>query len=136
MIKRGRIGPWPKEAPTPEEIASRVSYSGSAVHKRHPFLGQPPAFRSDKTPCAHYGPGAAALFQDLLRRALAHGSVSDDFDGEFPKRVWAYVNGQLHEARLGGDRAGAYHGFPLLVREHWPLDPKGLLDDAPDLEIS
>lgn len=73
--------------------------------------------------------------QDALRQAILAGCVDVEFRGDFPARVWAFVNGTLHEARLTNEQSGEYHGFPLQYEEWQPKDPDGLLRNAPRVEI-
>ena len=65
--------------------------------------------------------------QHALREAIRCGCVSREFRGDFPSRVWAFVNGYLHEARLTNEKSGEYHGFPLQYEEQQPKDPDHLL---------
>jgi hypothetical protein len=59
-----------------------------------------------------------------------------EFENEFPSRVWAYINGILHEARLHNVQLGEYHGFPLEFPEQMPIDPNGMLRKAPGEQIA
>jgi hypothetical protein len=72
----------------------------------------------------------------LLRSAIRAGCVHAEFKGDFPTRVWAYINGKLHEARLQNSMLGEYHGFPLEYPEHYPADPNNVLNGAPDEQIA
>lgn len=73
---------------------------------------------------------------DLLRRAIIAGCVHEEFRSGFPTRVWAYINGTLHEARLHNETQGEYHGFPLEYPEQFPDDPYGFLGNAPHEQIA
>jgi hypothetical protein len=73
--------------------------------------------------------------QDALRQAICCRCVSREFRGNFPSRVWAFVNGVLHEARLTNEAAGEYHGFPLQYEDQQPKDPDHILRNAPHVTI-
>lgn len=133
-IKRGQIVPWPDDAGSPEEIAGVVTYTGNPVHKTYPVLGVPPAWRADKAKCDRFAESEWEKMRDALRQAIRGGYVSE-FRGGFPERVWAWVNGVLHEARLTNERTGDYHGFPINDPRQYPL-PAALLENAPRVEIS
>ncbi len=129
----GRIGEWPPGGRPPEEIARRVRYRGNPAHKSHPFSGEPPKWRcrrSDKSKCDHFSEPAVKRFGELIAKAILSGCVHVEFKGGFPKRVWAYVNGKLHEARLTNPATGEYHGFPIEYEEQEPDDPVTLQPGA------
>jgi hypothetical protein len=42
----------------------------------------------------------------------------------------------LHEARLHNEQVGEYHGFPLEFAEQMPIDPNGILRNAPREQIA
>jgi hypothetical protein len=111
-IKRGRICAWPEGVGTPDEVAARVTYTGSALHKSYPSPAGPPALRAD-------------------RQAISARCVGS-FRGGFPSRAWVWINGVLHEARLTG--AGDYHGFPINDPRQYP-EPQVRLEEAPRVQI-
>ena len=49
--KRKSLGEWPVCSPSPEEVACKVQYIGSAEHKSYPSKAGSPAFRSDASRC-------------------------------------------------------------------------------------
>lgn len=75
------------------------------------------------------------MLQALLVEAICKRCVHRDFEGGYPRRVWAYVNGVLHEARLSNEGNGEYHGFPLEYEEQYPHDPNNVLRNAPRADI-
>jgi hypothetical protein len=135
-IKRGRLGDWPPDADPPDVVASKVKYFGDPVHKTYRSFGRPAAWRlgRDKTQCDHFSDEYWHLLQDVLVQAIITGYVSGEFDGGFPKRAWAWINGVLHEARLTNQGSGEYHGFPLELEVHYP-EPTHRLRNAPNVEI-
>jgi len=48
-----------------------------------------------------------------LRGALAAGSCSACFDGDFPRYIWGRREGVMFEARLTNRDLGHYKGYPL-----------------------
>ena len=92
--------------------------------------------RSGKAKCGRFDPSDWPKLVDALRDAIRSGLVHEDFTGDFPRRVWVYINGVLHEARLSNATLGQYHGFPLEYEEQRPSDPDGLLKDVPRVTIT
>lgn len=141
-IKPGRVGSWPLDGPEPSELARRVRYIASGEHKNHPPpTGLPRelwtmSLKSDKSKCDKFSADGWGTLQQALHDAIVACCVSDDFDGQFPKRVWAYVNGVLHEARLSNRDQGVYHGFPLEYPEQFPVDPSNALRNAPRVTVA
>jgi len=130
-ISRGRICAWPDGALTPEEVAARVTYTGSALHKTYPSPAGPPALRADEAKCDVYEEAAWPRLLDALRQSIRARCVGE-FRGDFPSRVWVWINGVLHEARLTGQ--GDYHGFTLDDPSQYPR-PETLLENAARVEI-
>lgn len=132
-FKPGRIGGWPSERSNQGEIAKRVSYVADAKHKDHPApngewqLGG----NSDGEKCEYIRPEVWPELGALLRAAVEAGVVDAKFRGDFPARLWVYVNDKLHEARLSNQETGEYHGFPLDYRQNYPMDPGDRLHLAP-----
>jgi len=134
-IARKSIGPWPENAPSPDDVAKKVSYRGNPQHKTS---GRRPAYRhwGDKNRCekvtsSHQAELETAL-RDAIRRRVVHWDLSQST--RFPGRVWAYVNDVLHEARLTNRGNGEYHGFPIKAICA-PRDPAGRLEEAPRVEF-
>ena len=137
-IRRGAIAPWTVDADEPRRVASRATYRASGEHKDHP----PPieglwtvSPRSDKAKCERIGREDWPRVLETLRAAIEAGCVGE-FRGGFPSRVWAFVNGVLHEARLTNELNGEYHAFPLNYPEQHPDDPDDRLRTAPRVEIT
>lgn len=98
------------------EIAGRVRYVGSPLHKRNPadFGLQPPASpRQGKTLCD----GAVdrhVVAQHLLETAVRKGLVSLQVRNGWPQNVWAVTDsGVALEAQLDNEQLGTYHGYPM-----------------------
>jgi hypothetical protein len=130
-IKRGRICDWPAGIGTPDEIAARVTYTGSAIHKSYPSPAGPPALRADEAKCDFYAEAEWHRLVDALRQAIRAGCVGS-FRDNFPSRAWVWINDVLHEARLTG--AGNYHGFPVNDPRQYP-EPPTRLENAPRVQI-
>lgn len=124
--KRHRIGPWPEDADSPEELAERVEYVGSPEHKDHPSSLGPPHLRSDATPCEANMTRDANRNTQALREGIRRQCVSSIFEGGYPKYVWTWVNGVLYEARHINGPQGTYKGYRL-EEVQVPLDPDGRL---------
>ncbi len=67
-IKRAEICDWPDGVGTPDEVAERVTYRGSALHKTYPSPAGPPALRADEAKCDFY---ETADWPMLVERAPA-----------------------------------------------------------------
>ena len=124
------IGPWPNDKPTPADVADRASYIGSAEHKTYPSPAGHPGLRSDASRCdPRY-----TDFQQItlvLREGIRRRCTSGVFEGDFPKYVWGWLDGQLYEARLINRQQGAYKGYPL-EEVDFPKDEDGLLNWGPE----
>jgi len=97
-------------------IAARVSYVGSAEHKRYPSAAGPPALRSDATPC----PPNLAPQNELtnwLRRAVSKGAIGEPWEHDFPRYAWVTNENGIFEARLINREQGTYKGYPLQKSE-------------------
>lgn len=110
------ITPWPDDKPDPENVAERAVYVGSAEHKSYPSPAGHPALRSDASRCdPRY-----TNFEEItavVREAIHRECTSAVFEGDFPKYVWGWLDGQLYEARLVNQDQGWYKGYPLEVIE-------------------
>ena len=137
QIKRGTVAAsWPGPL-SPQEVAAKATYLCSGEHKTYPSDDGSWTFdpRADKAKCDKYDRAHWPQLVDALRAAILAGCVDEDFRGNFPARVWAYINDVLHEARLSNAALGQYHGFPVEYEEHRPQDPLGLLRNAPHATI-
>jgi hypothetical protein len=119
-------------------IAQRVKYVASGEHKDYPSRDGHwvVALKADKAKCDHFARSAWSQLQQLLRLAIVSTCTHEEFRGDFPARVWAFINGKLHEARLTNSETGEYHGFPLDYPEQWPDDPGNRLRNAPRASIA
>lgn len=70
--------------------------------------------RSDATKCPTHLKDPDVLTA-WLAQALRRGNVSEAFDGEYPRYVWAKPEGEdcWYEARLTNAELGEYKGYPL-----------------------
>lgn len=132
-IKRGQICDWPEGVGTPDEVASRVTYTGNQIHKSYRSPAGEPALRADEAKCDQYPPEHWHRLLLALQVAIRAGFVSD-FRGGFPRRAWVWINGVLHEARLTNEGTGDYHGVPLNDPRQYPA-PADRLEAAPRVEI-
>jgi len=113
----GLVQQWPSQALAPENLAAKVSYVGSGEHKKRPLdstYGIEPALRSDASHCDPKISRDQA--EHALRCAIRSQIVSEQFEGGFPRYVWALLGGQAHVARLINREAGEYKGWP--IEEH------------------
>ena len=135
--KPGGTGRWPSGAQPPAAVAPQVRYVANGEHKDYPSATGLWTFhpRADKAKCDRYPEAVWPRLAQALREAILAACVSNEFRAGFPARVWAYVNGTLHEARLSNRGNGEYHGFPLNYPEQFPHDPDGLLKDAHHVDI-
>lgn len=123
------LHPWPDEQHTPEDVAERVRYVGSAEHKGSWSSHHNPRLRSDASECP------PDLSQDLrantehLKRGILAKCVGRDFEDGFPKYVWVWVDDTLYEARHIRGPMGTYKAYPLEPVER-PKDNRGLLEVA------
>ena len=120
------IASWPKDKPAPAGVADRTSYVGSAEHKTYPSPAGHPSLRSDASRCDPRYTDFEQITQ-ALREGIRRRCTSAIFDGDFPKYVWGWLDGQLYEARLVNRQQGTYKGYPLEEVET-PKDEEGLLN--------
>lgn len=134
-FKPGKLVAWEADETTRRQLAERVRYSGNGAHKTYPSPNNEwtPSLRRGKAACWKFDQSDWPKLVILLRRSIVAGCVAD-FRNDYPSRAWAYINDVLHEARLTG--RGEYHGFPLEYAEQMPIDPDGLLRNAPREQIS
>ena len=119
-IKRGQFCDWPSGAGTPAEIAARVTYAGSPLHKTYPSPAGSPAFRADEAKCDEYPTELWPMLREALQAAIRSGCVGE-FRGMFPQRAWIWINDVLHESRLTNAGSGDYHGFPIDDSRQYPV---------------
>jgi hypothetical protein len=128
---RTEICDWPDGVGSPDEVAERVWYRGSSLHKTYPSPAGPPALRADEAKCDFYESEHWPLLLDALRQAIRCRRIGP-LRGGFPSRAWVWINGVLHEARLTGN--GEYHGFPLDDPKQHPR-PLDRLENAPRVTV-
>ena len=136
-FKPGRVDKWGDHVPSAEEVASRVQYGGSGKHKNYPAPHREwePVLRPGTSGCARFDQSEWPRLVETLREAIRRSCVQLDPQKEFPTRVWAYINGKLHEAKITNQGNGEYHGFPLEYASQEPDDPHDLLRNAPRVTI-
>jgi hypothetical protein len=110
-----RIAPRDRlDEPGRAELAMRLSYIGSALHKTKPgdYGFQPPVNpRATKSTCDGGRTVLRAEAQALFRHGIMKGMFSDFLDNSQPKFVWSVDEmGEAYEAKI--DSAG-YHGYRL-----------------------
>jgi hypothetical protein len=109
-----------------DEIASRARYAGSAEHKGYPSPAGHPALRSDASECDPRYTDFASI-TEVLRSGIRRGCVAAIFEGDFPKYVWGWLDGQLYEARHINGPRGTYKAYRLDEVEY-PRDDQGRLN--------
>lgn len=134
-IRRGAFSEWPAHAESPDDVAAKVTYTGSRLHKTYPSPAGPPGARSDRSKCAYFSSDQWPRLLDALRTAIRAGSVGEFEKGEFPDRVWVWINDVLHEARLTNAINGDYHGFPIDDPRQYPA-PASRLSNVPRIIIA
>lgn len=134
--KHRSIAPWPEDKPTPEEVALRVEYRGSAEHKSYPgFAGHPRLRKADASRCDPRYVDPAPI-TDVLREAIRRRCTSAVFEGDFPKYVWGWLDEVLYEARHINGPRGTYKAYPLELPLEQPSDPQSTLDWSTSCEDS
>lgn len=137
-FKPGIVVPWPDNKPPARDVSDRVTYIPSGEHKDYPSPDGRWTFdnRSDKAKCARLPEDQWPFVLAALRRAIRAAGVNQEFRGDYPSRVWARINGVLHEARLSNQQTGDYHAFPLEYPEQFPVDRHDLLRLAPVVTLT
>ena len=85
-------------------------------------------FRTDATPCDSDIDWAA--ISNALAEGVRRGCISEATEQRFPKYVWAWLGGDLYEARHLNGFAGKYKGYRLEPPEY-PRDSDHRLDWPP-----
>lgn len=122
-----KVPPRLAASPNPPELAEyakHVRYVGSGEHKSAPWHGMSAASPREKD--ANRCPTHLTLDQAtaMLKAGILAGNISEEFVGEFPKRVWYKGAEGTFEARLT-DRADLRFGKPAGYKG-WPEDPDKL----------
>jgi hypothetical protein len=98
-------------------LRASARYEGSPLHKARPNdfgLTPPTDPRQEKNLCDEAGVFQKAVAQDLLKRAIDAGLVSEASAAHgYPKQLWVVHEGRVFEAMYGGSQAGCYHGYPI-----------------------
>jgi hypothetical protein len=124
MKKRRSFNPKRKVTASPpaqpglEVLAGRVKYGGNPEHKRRPGdfgLTLPAQPRPDKSLCYTTGIFERGLAEDLLRRGVLRGLISERAsDAGYPQNIWSVTDAGIPlEAQLENPDLGVYHGYPM-----------------------
>ncbi len=106
-----------------------VIYEGHALHKRYPWFGKPPAYRSDKSECP---PGvrpehARTVLRDAIAEAIISGVHSMTRTGDYPKYVWGRCEFDTTDGRMitvvweacsSSPVLPMYHAYPIQLDRH------------------
>ena len=99
-------------------VADHASYVGSPEHKDTPsFAGWPRPRWGDAAMCDRSYARRQVELTEWLRVAIRAGQVSADWAGDFPRYVWALVDGDAYEARLVNEGQGSYKAYKLEAKE-------------------
>ncbi len=109
-------------------LAEHVEHHGSSEHKSYPSRAGPPALRTDATPCDPDIDWAA--ISNAPRRRRPPRLYQRGNRARIPKYVWAWLGGDLYEARHLNGFAGKYKGYRLEPPEY-PRDSDHRLDWPP-----
>lgn len=120
---------WPDDQASPNEVAERAQYVGSAEHKGSWSPLHNPRLRSDASDCPRKLSTDPSKNTEHLRRGLLTRCVGRDFEDGFPRYVWVWVDGCLYEARHMRGPVGTYKAYPLELVD-MPKDAEGLLEIA------
>jgi hypothetical protein len=99
-----------------DELASRVRYVGSSEHKSFPSFAGPPKMRADATKCDPHLTDPEEITA-WLRGGVEAGHIGAPWEGDFPRYVWAQVQGIYYEARLVNRGSGGYKGWSVEASE-------------------
>lgn len=119
-----------------EELIARAHYQADGKHKSYasPAWGQ--VGRAEGPRCPVFSHEAWPVIRTALQDALRAGAVEfHERRGPFPTRAWAFINGELYEAKQSNQESGMFHGFPLVHPQHFPKDPEGRLAHAPRVTL-
>ena len=109
--------------------AVTVEYIGSPYHKRYPWFGKPPQFRSDKTECPSDVEADEALkvLSLDIENSINAKLHSAELDGDHPRYVWGRstlvtTTGKrrsvVWEARSTNRMRPQYHAYPIQRDRH------------------
>lgn len=132
--RSGTVTGWPHVAD--EQLISQAHYQADGKHKSYaaPEWGQ--VGRAEGPRCPVFSRESWPVLRATLQAAMRANVVAyDERRGPFPTRVWAFINGELYEAKQSNALSGMFHGFPLVHRAHYPSDPAGRLANAPRVTL-
>lgn len=110
-----------------ERLESLAEYVGSSEHKSAPWYGVPAAGRQHANLCPPHLTKAQAT--SMLQAGIRAGNISEDFDGDMPRRIWYRGPLGIFEARLteradpATNKPAKYKGWPE-VEANLPLKPR------------
>lgn len=115
----------PRLAPAPDvarlsQYERFAEYVGSGEHKSAPWNGKRPATRRERHASRCPGHLTQEQATRMLKAGIRAGNISEDFDGQMPRRVWYKGSLGIFEARLT-DRADIEAGKPAGYKG-WPED--------------
>jgi len=100
-----------------KELATRLRYVGSAIHKLHPgnYGFTPPQNpRPSKSPCDEIRAILREEAVDLFRSGISKGMVSEFAPGGAPKYIWSVgTDGEVYEAKARPEQEADYHRYRL-----------------------
>ena len=102
-----------------DAVASAATYIGSPEHKDTPSFAGHPQPRKTASICDRNLARDRDRPQQWLELGIRRGTVSDRWEGSFPRFVWCKVGDTVYEARLVNRVQGSYKGWPL-SQEEWP----------------
>ncbi len=98
-------------------LAEHVRYAGNPEHKKNPgdFGLHPPSNpRPGKSLCDSAKIFSRREARNLIKDGLRRGMISDRFQDQWPKNVWAMTSDGIPlEAQLENPQLGTYHGYPM-----------------------
>jgi hypothetical protein len=100
-------------------LAQTVRYVGSVEHKRYPSFAGHPRPRADATLCDPTFKDADEL-TSVLAGAMRDGAIGAPWEVDYPRYVWARMNGTWYEARLVNPVLGEYKGYALTAEDDQP----------------
>jgi hypothetical protein len=101
------------------QAASQAKYESSPYH-RNPKSGKIPVGRRYPAASKCHEKWDVKLAERALRQSICKGLVSDNWKGDFPRKVWYRDGAVVYEAVLSNHHQGTYHGYPLNSPEEWP----------------
>lgn len=100
-----------------DAAASEAMYIGSPEHKDIPSFAGHPKHRADASICDRSLAEDQQRVQGWLEEAIRRGTVSEHWEGRFPRFVWYKEGRTVYEGRLVNRDQGWYKGYPLAAEE-------------------